>query len=76
VPNSNLVAPSPPSGTAPAARRHARLVATAIVLGTHRLAARPTPPGATPVAQCYWFLAFSSGLKRPQTYNAPFSYQS
>ncbi|QCD79011.1 hypothetical protein DEO72_LG1g2648 [Vigna unguiculata] len=76
APNRNCAAPSPPSGTPPAARRHLRLVATTSILGTYRLAARPAPPGAIPVTQCYWFLAFLSSLKRPQTCKASFTHQS
>jgi len=48
----------PPGRTNPAARRHASTVATVTILGLHRLAGRPAPPGAIRVAQCYWFLAY------------------
>jgi len=78
APSANRIrtAPSSPGGHLPTTRRLALTVATATVFGLYRLATRPTPPDAIPVAQCYWFLAFFSGFKRPQTYHASFSYQS
>ena len=60
TPSSASVAPLPPSGTHTTARRHARPVSTTNVLGIYRLAARPAPLGAIPVAQCYWFLGTSN----------------
>jgi len=72
APSNTLVTPLSSGGTNPAGRRHTHTTTTASVLGLYRLEARPEPPGAIPVLQCYWFLAFSSGLKWSQTNNASF----
>jgi len=69
APSKNFVIPLLLGGTNPAARRHARLVAITTVLDIYHLADRPAPPGAIPVAQCYWFLGYETGPKGPESHN-------
>jgi len=51
APSSTSVGPIPLGGTTPSARCHPIPMATATVLGLYHLVARPSSPGAIPVAQ-------------------------